>query len=707
MYKIIMQRFEFCKPNAQKCTYNVHIAIYFVIFVAFLGGCSLPSSTPANYSEEFMAVHDAATTRDGTRLMELAVNEDQLVREAAWRALASTPSASTDSIIQMAMADGSEVAWFSISTRALSADQLRVLESHAFSNDFPRGLIRTLGLQGDETTGVLMDTWSGSITPGHEMEAEFALAMSRLALRRGSAAQSVDRLLDRAMQATSPDAARSWLYALYRSNTLLITGEQAANIIENLPTFVTYNDPDVKRTVFRILAKSRNAEALSLYETSDLSKSDTRTAVDVLRSLLSFSDSETGTKATALSMLVELIKHDNPLVVGEALTVMSQMKLESTQMPVAQVDAVMERTKGKDNRTYLRALSERLSLEPRLSAIDSAFVRSIAQKEPYLASDALMNLIYGRPTHQVLAELKPFIESGEHMHRMAAATILNSFARSLPQVGASKDDIAATRNAIWGMLSTPNRSLVYTLFGALRQPEFRENGDNERTITMLQSYKMPEDIEVYQAVLPSLLRDMGANAFSLADSMASYDNAALNRVLLPFVSYPIRERIESASPSVSLQGPDWTLLRKLGTKPTLQLETEAGLIVVEMDPIRAPSTVTAISRLAEAGLYNGIPFHRVVANFVIQGGDVETGDGFGGPDFVIPNEPSEHGFVRGAAGIASAGKDTEGSQYFFMIDWAPHLDGGYTVFGKVISGMDVVDRIRVGDRVIRARISNL
>lgn len=106
-------------------------------------------------------------------------------------------------------------------------------------------------------------------------------------------------------------------------------------------------------------------------------------------------------------------------------------------------------------------------------------------------------------------------------------------------------------------------------------------------------------------------------------------------------------------------------------------------------------------------MYNGVPFHRVVPNFVIQGGDVESGDGFGGPDFVIPNEPSEHGFVRGAAGIASAGKDTEGSQYFFMIDGAPHLDGGYTVFGQVVEGMDVVDRIRVGDRVIRARISNL
>jgi cyclophilin family peptidyl-prolyl cis-trans isomerase len=339
--------------------------------------------------------------------------------------------------------------------------------------------------------------------------------------------------------------------------------------------------------------------------------------------------------------------------------------------------------------------------------MDSLFLRNLAKENPYHSTDALMILIYARPTSQVLEELKPFAESDVHMHRMAAANILNSYARSLQQKEDAEADISATRDAIWAMLSTPNRSLVYTLFGALRQESFREDGDNERVLNLLRSYKMPEDIEVYQAVLPSLLRDLGPGAVALADSMATFNNPALNRVVADYVSAPVRERIESDAPTTVLQGPDWVLLRKLGSKPTLQLETQAGLIVVEMDPVRAPSTVTAIARLAEAGMYNDIPFHRVVPNFVIQGGDVESGDGFGGPDFVIPNEPSEHGFVKGAVGIASAGKDTEGSQYFFMIDWAPHLDGGYTVFGQVISGMDVVDRIRVGDRVIRARISNL
>jgi cyclophilin family peptidyl-prolyl cis-trans isomerase len=269
------------------------------------------------------------------------------------------------------------------------------------------------------------------------------------------------------------------------------------------------------------------------------------------------------------------------------------------------------------------------------------------------------------------------------------------------------NDIPGIRDAIWEMLSSPNRSIAYTLFPSLRLPAFRTPDDNTRTLALLKEYRLPEDVEVYQAIIPSLLQDLGVSAVPLADSLASYGVAALNRLIRDAVSDSVRVQIDQSSSPTLLQGPDWSILRKLGTKPTFQLETELGLIVIELDPIRAPATVTALFRLAEGGLYNNVAFHRVVPNFVIQGGDIETGDGLGGPDFVIPNESSELTFERGIAGIASAGKDTEGSQYFFMIDWAPHLDGNYTVFGKLIEGQDVVNRIRVGDKVLRARVTNL
>jgi len=151
--------------------------------------------------------------------------------------------------------------------------------------------------------------------------------------------------------------------------------------------------------------------------------------------------------------------------------------------------------------------------------------------------------------------------------------------------------------------------------------------------------------------------------------------------------------------------PDWDRLYRMGTRPYWILETSRGKIEVRLEPETAPFTVSSIDSLTRAGAYDGVVFHRVVTNFVIQGGDFDRRDGFGGPGYRLPTEPSTIPFERGAAGIASSGTDTEGSQFFFMHNRAPHLDGHYTRFGEVVRGMDVVDKIQVGDVVNRARMS--
>ena len=104
-------------------------------------------------------------------------------------------------------------------------------------------------------------------------------------------------------------------------------------------------------------------------------------------------------------------------------------------------------------------------------------------------------------------------------------------------------------------------------------------------------------------------------------------------------------------------------------------------------------------KLSENKFYNGTVFHRVVSNFVIQGGD-PGGTGYGGPGYSIRSEFSPLTYERGMVGMASSGKDTEGSQFFITHSATPHLDGRYTIFGKVIGGMDVVDEIMTGDSVV-------
>lgn len=170
---------------------------------------------------------------------------------------------------------------------------------------------------------------------------------------------------------------------------------------------------------------------------------------------------------------------------------------------------------------------------------------------------------------------------------------------------------------------------------------------------------------------------------------------------------PPREASEPRPERAEPDGPpalDWRELRALGAYPRLRLETNRGAITLQLDATQAPLTVQTITRFAEAGMYDGVPFHRVVPNFVIQGGDFDRRDGSGEPGFRIRSELTRTPYRRGILGMARSGKDTEGSQFFITHAMQPHLDAAYTVFGHVVDGLEVVDRIEQGDRVTRARI---
>jgi cyclophilin family peptidyl-prolyl cis-trans isomerase len=128
------------------------------------------------------------------------------------------------------------------------------------------------------------------------------------------------------------------------------------------------------------------------------------------------------------------------------------------------------------------------------------------------------------------------------------------------------------------------------------------------------------------------------------------------------------------------------------------LHTSEGAIELELYPNEAPKTVENFVKLARDGFYEGVIFHRVIPDFMIQGGD-PTGTGTGGPGYEFEDEFNEHRVVRGALAMANAGPNTNGSQFFIVTAEAtPWLDGKHTVFGKVTSGMDVVDRICEAER---------
>jgi cyclophilin family peptidyl-prolyl cis-trans isomerase len=134
-----------------------------------------------------------------------------------------------------------------------------------------------------------------------------------------------------------------------------------------------------------------------------------------------------------------------------------------------------------------------------------------------------------------------------------------------------------------------------------------------------------------------------------------------------------------------------------------RFETDRGVLEFVLFVEDAPLTVYNFTSLARRGYFDGQRFHRVVPNFVVQGGD-PRGDGNGGPGYAIRDEPNRHRYLRGTLGMALSGPNTGGSQFFVTHSPQPHLDGGYTVFGQLLGGGDVLDRIVQGDRIVRVTI---
>jgi cyclophilin family peptidyl-prolyl cis-trans isomerase len=175
----------------------------------------------------------------------------------------------------------------------------------------------------------------------------------------------------------------------------------------------------------------------------------------------------------------------------------------------------------------------------------------------------------------------------------------------------------------------------------------------------------------------ALLRELGAPADPAAIRPAPAERAASER-----------ERAWAAAPPYS---------------PHAYIETARGTIELELAVLDAPHTVVSFIDLARRGFFNGVPIHRVVPDFVVQDGD-PRGDGEGGPGYTLRDEINQRPYLRGTVGMALDWRDTGGSQFFITHSPQPHLDARYTVFGSVVKGMEIVDRVQPRDVIQRIRI---
>jgi cyclophilin family peptidyl-prolyl cis-trans isomerase/HEAT repeat protein len=252
---------------------------------------------------------------------------------------------------------------------------------------------------------------------------------------------------------------------------------------------------------------------------------------------------------------------------------------------------------------------------------------------------------------------------------------------------------------------------VEALAGIARRPDFdRFFGGRKRVKKELKEFFM-EAIQTagvgMTSVAANVLREPGLGFKDLVDSLSVLEQA------LPKLKTPqaVEAYIEVqktlnyfkgvdsgvADLPASAHPIDWKLISNLKKDARVVIKTAKGDIILEMLPEYAPGSVANFLTLVSDKFFNGKNFHRVVPNFVIQGG-CTRGDGYGSLDYTIRSEvPYLHYDREGCVGMASAGPDTEGTQFFITHSPTPHLDGRYTLFAKVVAGMDVVHKIQIGD----------
>lgn len=331
-----------------------------------------------------------------------------------------------------------------------------------------------------------------------------------------------------------------------------------------------------------------------------------------------------------------------------------------------------------------------------------------AQDSPFAAASGLRAL--GNAADDASLEFL-FDEAENDDPRLAYASLRSLRTRWETLRESANPHIQRFYDAFAEAIESKELTSVYAAAPAMSDSLFAEFNPGELLRSTYEELEAPADTDAMTAIIRAIgeIRD-GQEIDFLVDVMMQSNSPALREAAEEALNgrlvdgIEVSNRTENIPPTILI---DWEQLAEYGERPLLTLFTVYGPIVIEMDAEQAPQTVQKIIRSTVRGDYDGVPFHRVVANFVIQGGDYFREDGFGGPEVAIRSEFTRIRYTTGTAGMASSGKDTEGVQYFVTHTPTPHLDGHYTAFGRVIHGQDVVDRIQVGDVVVRARVETI
>jgi len=674
--------------------------IFFVVVVGVIvvlqysaGGSKIYRSahpiTDSLLTETYPDLYQAVEKRDVQQLRPFLMHSHPQVRDQAWRAFANTPVDSLAPFLDLAKEQNLETAWFAISSHSLSENQLRELEQNWIENPELRiGIARVLGRQGDrQSLNFLVEHLKSS---GLSDRFTVALATGRMIRRFDLEREQQIMVLQSAFDTENYQATRAYLYGWYRGDASRLSAAAKDTLFNRWQVMGMGLRTEVDQFVNKILPERTTQQMTIYYNGEQLLDSETQLSVELATSLekLPLNDQN------SLAAKILLTNANSHVQVRTLQSISDKLTNEDDLFEYIRDSMVPDSTLA--SAVWLQAVETGLSVDSSLISGNRNHLDQIAEKNIYLLPQVLAIYADIEPVDAYLDRITRRTSEENPLSALFAVQALSDFWKKFPDSRKTKSRTQAVRNIVFNALDKADRGVAYGVQPLLQDEVLFTADDFKRINSYLQSFSLPGDIEVFQA-FGRLYKDrFEQQAKPVIDSLAALKNTPLNRSLAEAgwsVEVPQSGKTE-------FRLPNWKRLWQLGRHPVWTLRTEKGPIEIRLNTLDAPATVSMIDSLSRAGAYAQIPFHRVVPNFVIQGGDIERKDGFGGPDFVVPTEASEQGFSRGTIGIASAGPDTEGSQYFIMNQWKPHLNGRYTRFGEVINGMDIADKIIVGDKVL-------
>ena len=634
------------------------------------------------------AVVEAQIERDGSTLTNKLSAESPDVRARAAFALASVQDTAAVPTLLDRLRDGVPVvrtdAIFALAQmppKSVPAD--RLLETLRYERDptMQRYLIETLGHTGD--TASLLALLDLGLPPNRG--GDVALALARYGMR-----DVVDSTASAwlANQLTSANAwtRRNAAYALGRVPAL---AQNRADSIRSALDAIERNDPAAMHLLRALgsVGDSTDTDRLTDWLRNG---TDWRARVDAARSL-----QRLPVTSTTRSTLVQALKDPHPLVARTAAEALAE-----TTWPKSTRTAVGIWIDANPNRWRIIApLLHGLARNGRSGRVLRT-VNTWKQERSAVAYAAALPALAPLETPRADSILATEIRADDP--RVASAAVQG--------LGARWDRVRPDRASFFfdhltHAVRRGDPALLYHGTALLTDSLFVTRGAADTLTATYRSLSTPDDLEGMTAVLEALGTIGGTTAkATLQDALSHPHHAVRNAAATSLSKRSDTTVTATPTPLPDTPALDWSYLKTLGPHPRLVLETNKGTVVVKLDTEQAPQTVQAITRFARKGRYDGVPFHRVVPNFVVQGGDFARKDGFGGPGFFLRTEITRIGHRRGTIGMASAGKDTEGCQFFIPHSMQPHLDDGYTAFGEVVEGMDIVDQIRVDDRITQATI---